>query len=69
MGRRFLACVVVYRFVRLLPGYRRIALAWEGSRLIPCFRDNGLSLCPLGLGNCSSCKVHLRNCIAGFLLD
>ena len=69
MECRFLACIVVYWFVHLLPGYRRIALAWGGSHLVPCFRDNGLFLCLLGLVGCSSCEVHLRSCIVGFLLN
>ena len=69
MERHFLACVVVYWFVRLLPGCWQIALAWEESHLVPCFGDNRLFLCPLGLGDCSSYEVHLRNCIVGFLLD
>ena len=69
MGRRFLACVVVYWFVHLLPGYPWIVLAWVGSHLILCFEGSGLFLYPLGLVGYSSCGVRLRSCTVGFLPD
>jgi hypothetical protein len=67
MGRHFLARVVVYWFVHLLPGYPRIVLAWVGNRLILYFEGSGLFLYPLGLVGCSSCEVRLRSCTVGFL--
>ena len=68
MGRRFLACIVVYWFVHLLLGYPQIVLAWVGSHLVLCFEGSGLFLCPLGLVGCSSYEVRLRGCTVGFLL-
>ena len=69
MERHFLVLVVAYWFGRSLLECLRIVLAWVGSRPILCFEGSGLSLCPLGPGNCSSCEVHSRNYTADFLLD
>ena len=67
MGRRFLACIVVYWFVHLLPGYLPIVLVWVGNHLVLCFEGSGLFLYPLGLVGCSSCEVHSKSCTVGFL--
>ena len=69
MERHSLAYIVVYWFVRLLPGYQRIVLAWVGIRLTLYFKGSGLFLYPLGLVGCSSCKVRLRSYTVGFLPD
>ena len=69
MGRCFLACIMAYWFVHLLPGCWQITLAWERSRLVLYFGGSGLSLCPLGLGGYSSCEAHSRSYIVGFLLN
>ena len=69
MGRRFLACVMVCWFVRLLPGYLRIVLAWVGSHPVLYFEGSGLFLYPLEPVGCSSCEVRSRSCIVDFLLD
>ena len=67
MERRFPAFIVAYWFGHLPLGCLQTVPTWVGSRLVLCFEGSGLSLCPLGPDDCSSCEAHLRSYTVAFL--
>ena len=69
MEHHFLAFVVTCWFGHLPPGCLLTVPVWVGSRLVLCFKDSRLFLCPLKLDDCSSYEAHSRNYTVDFLPD